>query len=286
MPQLIKTLTVISIFTVILACKDPITYKSPQGYDLNKPVKYFMPDDLREVSGIAFNNGKADTLYGEEDENGHLYYLKLGDKIAKYTAFKDAGDFEDVAICNGQVIMLQSKGVIYTFPFAEVRSSSPAHVKKIENLLPEGEYEGISADDKTGLFYILCKHCADDKTSQKTSGYIFKLLADGTVQNAGNFNINVPDIQKLSGEKKVKFRPSALAKNKRTNEWYILSSVNSMLVVADANWRIKEVYSLNRSIFPQPEGIAFDEHNNLYISNEAQEVTSGNVLKFVYKGKN
>ena len=41
-----------------------------------------------------------------------------------------------------------------------------------------------------------------------------------------------------------------------------------MLVMADENWKVKSVYPLNPSLFVQPEGIAFDRQQNLYISNE------------------
>ena len=72
------------------------------------------------------------------------------------------------------------------------------------------------------------------------------------------------------------------AKNLNTNEWYILSSVNKMLIVADADWNVKNVYALNPAQFHQPEGIAFDNQFNLYISNEGDLVSPGNVLKFNY----
>jgi hypothetical protein len=56
-----------------------------------------------------------------------------------------------------------------------------------------------------------------------------------------------------------------------------------MLVIADANWQVKEVYPLPSSTFVQPEGIAFDGNNNLYISNEGGPTSGGNILKFTYK---
>jgi uncharacterized protein YjiK len=55
------------------------------------------------------------------------------------------------------------------------------------------------------------------------------------------------------------------------------------LVVTDANWKIKAVHPINPSLFVQPEGIAFDNKNNLYISNEGDKVTPGTVFKFNYK---
>ncbi len=255
---------------------------NPKGYDLNKPVKYYMPDELLEVSGIAFNNGKSDSIYAEQDEDGRIFYLKLGDKQAKWGKFGKKGDYEDIAICHKQVIMLRSDGVLFTFPLSQARNTEIAGVQKLEGLLPAGEYEGMHADEKTGLLYVLCKHCADDKTTKTSSGYILALQPDGSLKQSGNFSVNVKAIEKLTGEKKISFHPSALAKNINTNEWYILSSVNKMLVVADVNWNITAVYPLSPSVYNQPEGIAFDAHYNLYISNEGSKVSAGNVLKFTY----
>jgi len=257
-------------------------YDSPKGYNLNKPVKYYMPDGLLEISGIAFSNGKSDSVYAEQDEDGNIYYLKLGDKQVNYSKFGKKGDYEDIAICHKQVIMLRSDGVLFTFPFSQVRNKEIPDVQKLEGLLPDGEYEGMHADEQNGLVYILCKHCTDDNITKSSSGTILALQADGTLKQSGSFSVDVKTIEKITGKKKVNFHPSALTKNSKTNEWYILSSVNKMLVVADSNWKVKAVYSLDPAIFNQPEGIAFDNQYNLYISNEGGKTSAGNILKFNY----
>ncbi|QEC80097.1 SdiA-regulated domain-containing protein [Mucilaginibacter ginsenosidivorax] len=257
-------------------------YDSPTGYNLNKPVKYYMPDGLLEISGIAFNNGKSDSVYAEQDEDGNIYYLKLGDKQVSYSKFGKKGDYEDIAICHKQVIMLRSDGVLFTFPFSQVRNKEIPGVQKLEGLLPDGEYEGMHTDDKSGLVYVLCKHCADDNTTKSSSGTILALQADGTLKQSGSFSVDVKTIEKITGKKKVNFHPSALTQNSKTGEWYILSSVNKMLVVADSNWSVKAVYSLDPAIFNQPEGMAFDNQYNLYISNEGSKTSAGNIFKFNY----
>ncbi|WP_426588808.1 SdiA-regulated domain-containing protein [Mucilaginibacter sp. R-33] len=275
----------VAVVFLIISCKnkEKAIPASPTGYDLNNPVKYKMPEDLTEISGFAFHNGKNDSVYAEQDEEGFLFNLKLGDKNANYTKFGKSGDYEDVAICREQVIMLKSDGTLFTFPFSQVRSKEAANVQKIKGELPEGEFEAICADEKTGLVYVLCKHCADEKTSKSSSGYILKLQADGTLKQTGIFVIDVKEIERLANKKRVPFRPSAMAKNTFTNEWYILSSVNKMLVVADVNWKVKNVYPLSVTIFGQPEGMAFDNQRNLYISNEGDQLSAGNILKFSYK---
>jgi len=141
----------------------------------------------------------------------------------------------------------------------------------------------LYADENNSQLCALCKHCDIDNTAKTNSGYIFKLSPNGSVKQSGQFSINVRDIEAMIGKKKIEFHPSAITKNQLTNEWYILSSVNKILVVTDAGWKVKAVYPINPSLFVQPEGITFDSQNNLYISNEGDKITPGTVFKFNYK---
>ncbi|MES2107199.1 MAG: SdiA-regulated domain-containing protein [Bacteroidota bacterium] len=280
-PVYLFILLAICLFCINCTGQQQKSSPSPAGYDLNKPVKYNMPDVLTEISGIAFNQGDPSLLYAEQDEEGVLFAFKPGSQNTKQTRFGGSGDYEDVAIANGMVIMLRSDGTLFTFPLAAVKNTSVTG-KKQKDLLPQGEYEGLYGDTN-GSVYALCKHCSIEKTSKTTTVFTLKLSADGTLTNAGQNTIDVKKIEQLAGVKKISFHPSALAKNPQTGEWYVLSSVNKVLVVTDTNWNVKSVYPLNPSIFRQPEGMAFDRDNNLYISNEGDKLSPGNVLKFTFK---
>ena len=276
--------TFFALFSVlVISCTDKKNYASPPGYDLNKPVKYNMPERLTEISGIAFHNGNADTLYAEDDEEGRVYYFKPGDKEVSHSELGKGGDYEDIAVLGNQVIILRSDGVFFVYPLAQLTSSVVKDIRKWDNILPQGEYEGLYADEKTNQLYALCKHCGNEKTSKECSIYSFTLTANGAIKSTGKSAIDVQDIAAKLGQGKISFHPSALAKNQQTNEWYLLSSVNKILVITDSSWKVKAVYPLNPGVFIQPEGIAFDDHNNLYISNEGDIITSGNVLRFSYK---
>jgi hypothetical protein len=209
--------------------------------------------------------------------------LRLGDSKAEHVKFGKKGDYEDLAIINEQVIFLRSDGTLFSFPFDKVKQNEVTDVKEWKDLLPAGEYEGMYADPSNNMIYVLCKQCMDDKTTKAVSAYIMQLQPDGSFTKKGSTIINVYDIAKMSGETKLKFQPSALAKNPQTNEWYFLSSVNKLLVITDNTWKVKSTYHLDPAIFRQPEGITFDSENNLYISNEGDDISSGNVLKFIFK---
>ena len=67
---------------------------------------------------------------------------------------------------------------------------------------------------------------------------------------------------------KVELKASAVAVNPITNELYIISSVNKVLLITDKSGKLKKLYTLNPKIYKQPEGIAFTPAGDLIISNE------------------
>lgn len=259
-------------------------FPSPKGYNLTMPLKYRMPEDLLEISGLSFVKGDAGTFYAIQDEEGKLFFGKMGAERVSHTKFGKHGDYEDVSICGNVVIVLKSNGKFYTFPLSEVNNAELTHVQELTNLLPGGEYESMYADEAARKLYVLCKNCDDEKTTKSSSGYVFNILPNNTLQAAGNFKIEVKEIKKLTGDSKINFRPSAMAKNPLTKEWYIVSSVNKLLVVTNAAMKVTAAYPLDGKIFLQPEGLAFDKQGNMYISNEGDEFSKGNILKFAYAG--
>jgi hypothetical protein len=275
---------ILTILTVIVCshCSSEKQHTSPAGYQLTQPDKYFLPEMLTEISGIAFHNYNADTTYAIQDEEGRLFYFKTGRKGIDNTKYAKHGDYEDVAICNNTVVVLKSNGSFYTFPFSEVRTPQPDSVTEYKKILPEGEYEGLYADNATNTLYVLCKQCSADKGNKQVTGYTLQLTQDSLLVSS-SFSIDMGYNNLIDEKEQKKIRPSALAKNVLTNEWYILSSVNKLLLVTNNNWQLKAVHELKPGVFHHPEGMAFDKDGNLYISNEGDETTVANMLRFTYR---
>ena len=252
-------------------------------YDLEKPDKFNMPESLFEISGIAFDNGKNDTVYAIQDEEGKLFRLAWDVKVQTHTKFGKKGDYEDVSIVNGEAIVLKSNGALYSFPISEVNHEEPESVKEYKKLFPKGEYEGMYGDEKTGNVYVICKNCPADDAKNSVTGYIINL--SDSAKTAETFSIDVKQIKAIHGKVDRGFRPSAIAKNPVNNNWYIVSAVNKLLVITDSNWKVKDAVSLSSNMFTQPEGIAFDSQGNMYISNEGDDLAEGNILKFVRTAK-
>jgi hypothetical protein len=263
------------------ACKPKLSYTSPKGYDLNHPEKFNMPESLHEISGIAFYHNRSDTVYSIQDEEGRFFRQAWGREKQEHTTFSTRGDYEDVAILDQTVMVLKSNGTLYTFPISEARKEKVENLKQWDNILPKGEYESIYADQQTSQVYLLSKNSKKDKKHHAMSGYIFTW--DPLKKNlisSGDFSMDLSTLVEQEIILKTGLKASALTKNPHTGEWYILSSVNKLLVVATPDWKVKSIHHLNSSIFVQPEGLAFDDQMNLYISNEGDELSSGNILKF------
>ncbi|WP_134088053.1 SdiA-regulated domain-containing protein [Olivibacter sp. XZL3] len=274
-------------YIAMMACgacaqKKEASFTSPANYHLDRPERIELPAELKEVSGITFLNGDPNTLFAQQDEDGHLYYLRPGDKSANYIKFAEQGDYEDLTINNKHFVLLRSDGSFFSFPLQQPDRADTRAVMS-EKILPKGEYESLATSTADNRLYVLCKQCNVDKKTSQTTGYVIKLEANGKLTRTESFVIDNKEISKHTKLKGKAFRPSALAKNEKTNEWYILSSINKLLVIADNNWKVKEAHLLDPKLFNQPEGMAFDKDNNLYISNEAGDTEKATLLKFVYQ---
>ena len=277
--SLTKRYGYILLLMATAGCKMLSPEQHLKEYDLSKPEKFQMPESLIEISGIAFRQGNADSVYAIQDEQGKLFRLKWGVKKQSNVKFSKGGDFEDLAIAGDKVIVLKSNGTLYTFPLSDTLNDEVANVQEWKDLIPGGEYEGIYADNATGAVYVLCKDCSGADSKVSVPGY--RLPFNGNSFSAAEgFNIDVSQIRAINGKVKRGFRPSALAKNPVTGEWFIISAVNQLLVITDSNWQVKNAYHLDGNRFTQPEGLAFDNQGNMYISNEGDHLSEGNILKF------
>ncbi len=266
---------------ISFSCRDAAQYKGPVGYDINNPQKFDMPKALHEISGISFLKEATDSICAIEDEDGKLFYFTLGSTEIKHSKFAKKGDFEDVTILNNNTaVVLRSDGSLFVFAVAEIGKEKIDSVQEFDNILPEGEYEGLTAED--GKLYALCKKCMIDDEKKEISLYTLAKGLNNVLAVTDSLKIDLSPIKKENKENgRGKFHPSCIAKNPLTHEWYIISSVNKLLVVLDEQWKITASFPLNPSMFKQPEGITFNARGDLYISNEGAEGIA-NVLVFRY----
>lgn len=163
----------------------------------------------------------------------YMDYHLLSDQVKQYSlAFFHSGQ----------------TGSLYSFlaPAGLAMSEKAQH---LAGILPKGEYEAMYADEVNHRLYILCKDCSIDNAIKRFTGYTLTMNTGTSPKVENSFQANVKAISAKSNKREFNFRPSALAKNKLSNNWYILSSVNKLLVIMDDQWKVKEVFELDLGCF-------------------------------------
>lgn len=253
-------------------------YKSPDGYNLNKPFLLKLPVELDEISGVAFY-AKDTSVFAVGDEFGYLYKIPLTrNKPIRKWRFAGDGDYEDLVMVDKVFYVLQSNGDITAFTFDDHNQ-----ILKQQEKFPEGgnEFEILYYDPHLFKLTMICKDCESDKKKALTA-FNYNLLNKHFDDSS---SINVTAIANMIGEKKIKFKPSAAAINPVTDELYIVSSVNKLLVIADRKGNPKQTYPIDEGLFKQPEGITFTPGGDMIISNESAKSGVANLLFFKYNKK-
>lgn len=245
--------------------------ESPEGYDFSSGKKLLLFSELEEISGIAFLPDSDTILMAVNDEEGRVYSVNINNPKFKADPFEFAGkgDYEDIAFFKDAWQVLQSNGLIYAGDLITPEWPKPS------NILPDGEYEGMVAYQDT--LFVICKECPENREGTAT---VFFIKGDGDSIHLENSLLL--DANEFIKGKQKKVLASALARHPFTHDWYILSHLNGSLYITDSEFKIKQSVKLPRSLFSQPEGIAFSSKGDLFISNEG-EGSSGYILQFKYR---
>ncbi len=246
------------------SCLRSPQYLSPAGYDLEHPVKVFLPDELSEISGIVYYP-KDTSVFAISDATGSLYKI-FPDRnvLVQKWKFGSNHDYEDLQRIDSTFYILASNGDLVGADFS---SKDSIHVTDYTiNDSVKNEFETLYYDSMLKKLILICKNCSGDKkttVSTRAFDIATKTYTDGP------YKIHIKQYDNENNAIKVKFKPSAAAINPLTHELFILASVNNELVIADRKGNIKEAYKLRPSLYNQPEGIAFTPKGDLLISNES-----------------
>ncbi len=273
------------IFLISLAGCSSLEHKitlASGEYDLNNPSKLVLGDALSEISGISFY-AKDSSVFAISDETGFLYkiYLKKGFQINEWT-FDKKRDYEDVVLYDSAFYVLESDGNIEKLTFAPNGDTvyNRRTVFPGDNKLKR-EFESLYYDEEYKGFVMICKDCEDDD-SKSTTAWLYDPVADSYTPSI--FKIALGPVAEKLGLEQIKFRPSAATINPITKDVWIISSTNAVIVVIDHKGNMKDVYTLNTSIFNKPEGITFTPWGDLLVSNEAGD-KYGSATLLIFKPK-
>lgn len=271
MKQLIQTKCPILMWTVVVctitlfSCKQQ-SYKSPEGYDINKPEKENLGKVLNEISGICFNSDD-NTLLAISDSKEKVFQINVNkQKLKDYTdkVVGPGSDIEDVVKVDSAVYLLSSKGIIY-----EVLGKKDTIRSYTFPSGDQNDFETLYYDPSVKSLIMVCKKCPVDKGKDMRSAFRFD-LAKKQFDPSAFFTFSTAEVKNLLKDENAKFDPSAAAIHPISKRLYILSSAGNLLVIADTRGKIIEAYELSPDQFPQAEGIAFAPNGDMFITNEGK----------------
>ncbi|WP_323755403.1 SdiA-regulated domain-containing protein [Roseivirga sp.] len=261
-------------FLFIVVCLFTLPYsvwaqdKASFPYNLESPSEsYRLPSILEEISALSYYGPSQ--LATLNDEQGRVYIYDLNEKeIVQRIRFEGNGDFEGLELVGKNMYAIKSNGKLYKFNI-----DIEGVVESIDTPFnSENDVEGLGYDKNSNNLLIALKGKGDiDHVKVKGKAVYGYNLTTEKFSKTPLFILQDKDLERVLGSNSSKFRPSAIAVHPISGEIYMIASVGSALVVFNNDGSPKNLSILKRSLFPQPEGIAFMPNGDLFISNEGDD---------------
>jgi uncharacterized protein YjiK len=194
--------------------------------------------------------------------------------------FDSVGDFEGLTYFNHTLFVLRSDGRLTEWP--NFPSDDDALKQTMLPLLTS-DNEGLCSDPAHHRILIAAKSKPSDR-KEKSERYIYgydltsnqlqekplySLNLQALEENARRFNIEQTETNAKGKVKPFNFRPASLAVHPVSDEIYIISAADKLLVVINRKGEVTFMKSLHPETFAKAEGITFLDDGTLIITNEA-----------------
>lgn len=250
--------------------EDVEVYRAGVSQDVIVEQTWELPNELREVSGIAFL--EPNRIACVQDEKGTIYIYNLeSSTIEKEIEFAGSGDYEGISLDNGTAYVLKSDGTIYRIrDFMET-----AITEEFETAFgSKNDLEGLYFDPKRKQLLLAPK--ARGLNSKKQKGIYMIDINSMKLNPTPLFKMTFKEkiFDELKGrDKNRSFYPSEIIRHPKTGKFLILEAKKPHLLIVNQDGIPETLYRLDPNIFPKPEGLTFDPSGNLYISNEGNPGT-------------
>lgn len=229
-------------------------------------ARWVLPQELREISGLALTKDGRMLVHGDEDgqvwevdyRRGMLVkQFSLGDRRVK-------GDFEGITIANDVVFMLASNGKLYEFHEGANNAHVPYTIHDT-GLKPQCEFEGVAFDPAINALLLACKHVHDKQIQGALVIYRWSLAAGDSATRLTQMIVPVDSVLAKNGWKNL--NPSDITIDPLTGNYVIVASLEKALISITPAGALVFVRPLPAS-HPQPEGVAITKDGILLVSDE------------------
>lgn len=231
---------------------------------------------LREVSGISHIDDSRIACIQDEDGIIFIYDLEQ-EQIVNEIEFGPRGDYESIRIIDSTAYVMQSNGSLYKISNFESKNRNITTFKTEFSSFNDME----SFDYNPGISEFLTVPKENNLSENRQDFIIYRLDPE-------TFKLKKDVFTSISYEDpifKIKerwfmedgFLASELSVHPLTNEIYMLDSRIPKLLILHPDGKPKALHMLNPEDFQQPEGLSFDQHGRMYISNEESDFQKQNI---------
>ena len=237
-------------------------------YDFGAPPadRWELPKGLHEVSGLAMDS--AGRLFAHGDEEAVIYQLDPADHhvVKKFSFGRPAvrGDFESIALLNGQVVLATSDGVLYRGGEGADGESVPFTVQ------PTGagrfcEIEGMAPVPDSRALLFACK----TPRTRALHGH-FAVLRWSVERKALDRHpaIFIPAADLARAAEVSDFHASELLRLPAGDRFLVLAGREHAIVEVGAGGEVIAGTRLHRRDHPQAEGLALAPAGSLLLADE------------------
>ncbi len=249
-------------------------------YNLKRPaIQRQLPPVLNEISGLT--DIDASRIACVQDELGIVFiYNFKKDSIESYFPFDSTGDFEGLTMATNALYILRSDGRLTELDNYKEGGKEMQHDTLA---LQTSNNEGLCFDARYHRLLIAAKskpippgnkserfiYAYDLNTKQLSEKPLYSLNVEYLASIAPSFNIQQRDTNARGQIKAFNFRPSSLSVHPLTDDIYIISAADKLMIIMNREGQVVHMESLHPQLFAKAEGITFLSDGTMIITNEA-----------------
>lgn len=251
----------------------PLQDSLPYHLDAPSRIINLSSESLQEVSGLSPSQ-EPGVFLAIADERGEIFFIDGNGGGAIYTRvlFRDKGDFEGIEKVDKKIYAIKSDGDLYEI--SKWKNGNPEVQVFDTPLSKTDDVEGLGYDPTRKALLIACK---GNPESDSLRGIFAFSIEKNEMDPKPLYTIDPQEVNRLvpyNAEDKSNryFSPSGVAVHPKTRQIYVISTSLKRLIVLDhETGKIRHARRLDKSLLPQPEGIAFDAEGNLFLSSEGKK---------------